>query len=138
MSAKIIAAMDNFETLSAIAEEFKIKRSTLDIFGVAELVDSGSKFEVVTERPVDSKILPEFILDDDDDDSFCSLFSDILDNSFEFTQITQEADPRFELHKLHSDGEILSSEFEAEPVSTILTSEKDIVISKNYNERLYS
>lgn len=114
--------MDNFEALATISEEFGIKKSTQRIFGVEELISAGCGYTAVTVRPVmlEGK-LPEFIFEEEQGDTFCSLFSENFDTSLD----TSGPPGALTFFKLHSDAEVLSSEFESEPMGAILTSEQE-------------
>lgn len=115
--------MENFESLNTIVREFEIKKSTIALFGISGLVENGKNYVEVTDRPVhlEDRYLPDIVTDYDNnkhtDDQFCSIFSDGL----ETTQITQEN--LFVFEKLHSEKEILSSEFDMDQGEPILTSE---------------
>lgn len=114
--------MENFESLNTIIDEFGIRKSTVALFGISDLLENGEDYVEVTDRPVhlEDGYLPDIVTDDNNntnDDQFCSIFSDGL----EITQITQENSFVFE--KLHSEKEILSSEFDMDHGEPILTSE---------------
>lgn len=110
--------MEKLEALNTIIDEFHIKQTTTAIFGISDLIDKGKSYVEVSVPPaqLESGYLPDIVYDDDSqNDNFCSIFSEQPD----VTQITQNS--TFE--KLHSDNDILSSEFDIDPQEPILTSE---------------
>lgn len=112
--------MENLESVYTITLEFCIKRSTTCIFGIAELVDQGKDYVEVSERPIklETGYLPDIVFEDECNDQFCSIFSD----ENQTTQITQDRE-HTTFEKLHSETEILSSEFEMDSGVPILTSD---------------
>lgn len=114
--------MENFESLNAIVNEFKIKKTTLDIFSLAELVEEGTHFKIVTEvSPADYTHIPEIIFEDSLEVSFCSIFSD----SYDTTQTSLVEDSNTNV-KLKFDDGILSSEFDVDETPILLTSDGNV------------
>lgn len=114
--------MEKLESLQAFVQEFRIKRSTTAIFGISELIHQARAYVEVCERPthLNTGYLPDIVFEDDSANQFCSIFSEADQTSA--TQFT-ETEELLVLRKLHSDSEILSSEFEIDAEVPILTSE---------------
>lgn len=120
-------AMENFESINAIVDEFKYKKGTLAIFGLDSLYEQGKSFQFGVPEPSVPNPDPPSIVYEDEDPSFCSIFSDpdSLVQTTQATQLTQLTSqvPR-SIAKLLSDLEILSSEFDLDHSQPILLSEK--------------
>lgn len=112
--------MEKFESLHAIFDEFNIRKSTAALYGISGLMQNGECYVETPDRPVhlENGYLPDIISEANSYDQFCSIFSD----QFETTQVTQEQNS-LQYEKLHSEREILSSEFEMDQGEPILTSE---------------
>ncbi|PVH20391.1 hypothetical protein CXQ85_002179 [Candidozyma haemuli] len=112
--------MTHIESLKDIVVKHDIKHRTLAVYGLDDLVKQADHYTVPSEiREEDVGPMPD-ILFEDNDPSFCSVFSDQINHSMQ-TQATQE--PSFNA-KLLSEGAILSSEFEQELPEAILTSDQ--------------
>lgn len=114
--------MENLEGLNTIMDEFHIKKNTAVIFGISGLLNSGQLYVNVPQPPthLESGYLPDIIYDQDENDNFCSIFSELLERT-QITQVFHVQDSTFE--KLHSENGILSSDFDYDPQVPILTSE---------------
>lgn len=114
--------MENFESLNAIAEEFKIKESTLALFELDLLLRQGKAYHNASHtRPrfLDTAA-PFEVVYDTHEASFCSIFLDSV-----FSEPTASAQPTNTELMLRSDIEVLSSEYDPGLPPVILTSEQD-------------
>lgn len=113
--------MEKLEPLNAIANEFQIKTATLQIFNLDQLFYEGKAYSVLALPPshLETGIMPQLVFEDKDH-NFCSIFSDSA--STEATNSTQVTSCGPSL-KLVSEAEILSSDFDVDQASTILTSD---------------
>lgn len=126
--------MENLEPINAIVDEFQFKKRSLDLFGLSELYNQGINYEFTVFDPKDYSDQPPIIVFEDEEPSFCSIFSE---QDFQQTQTSQfTSDTRIiqfsgrdykELSalKLLSDREILSSDFEEDQSPPILLSERN-------------
>lgn len=110
--------MNNFETLNDVVEKNGIKPKVLAVYGLDNLYQQAKNYTIPSKVSEGIGAMPDIIYEDNDP-SFCSVFSDGLDVSVQ-TQITDDSFNG----KLHSEGAILSSEFEYERSEAILTSDK--------------
>lgn len=113
--------MDQLETLNDIAEEFEIKTTTLQTFKLEQLFLEGKRYSVLPEPPRHFEIgnMPQIVFEEKDQ-SFCSIFSDAENSCFRNSTQSTDCTP---VLKLVSEPEILSSDFDADRMTTILTSD---------------
>lgn len=113
--------MEQLETLNAIAEEFSVKTATLQAFKLEQLYLEGKKYSVLTNPPrhLETGYIPQ-IMFEDKDQSFCSIFSDPATTDMSNSTQVTDCIPSI---KLVSQPDILSSDFDADQVATILTSD---------------
>lgn len=113
--------MENFESLNAIVDEFKIKQSTLSIFCINSSYRLGKELKVVSSPPKHSlSDRPIEITFDSKDDAFCSIFLDCFQNS----NTSSLSCPNTEMQgqKLKFESDMLSSDFDDDFLQAILTS----------------
>lgn len=114
----ILFSMNDFDTLNKIVETHDIKLKVLAVYGLDELVKQGENYVTPAMVPNEIGLMPEIIYEDNDP-SFCSVFSDSFEFTFQSTNMSLQSND-----KLQSQGTILSSEFEHEKRETILTSDE--------------
>lgn len=122
--------MENLEPLNAIVDEFRFKRSSLEIFGLDVIYEQGKKYEFSDFEPKDFNDKPPTIIFEDEEPSFCSIFSEQDCQQTQTSQITNDTQKRQVCHgefalKLLSDREILTSDFCKEQSSPLLLSEQN-------------
>lgn len=124
--------MENLESLNAIVDEFKFKGGSLEIFGLEILYEQGKNYEFIDFEPKDYSDEPPTIIFEDEESSFCSIFSEQDFRQTQTSQFTNEITIQHNFRdsneavilKLLSDKEILSSEFGDEHSSPLLLSER--------------
>lgn len=109
--------MNNFDTLNDVVEKNGIKPKVLAVYGLDVLFKQAENYTIPSMVIEGTGPMPDIIYEDNDP-SFCSVFSDGPDVSMQ-TQVTNDSFNG----KLHSEGAILSSEFEHERSEAILTSD---------------
>lgn len=112
--------MKTLATLNGIIDKNGISPKTLAAYGLHDLYKQGFHYEPLMLIPDERhNHLPE-ILFEDDNDKFCSVFSESEELSFQTHPTQLDHQPTT---KLHSEATILSSEFDQERSEAILTSD---------------
>lgn len=132
----ICSKMENFESLNTILDEFKIKKATIEVFNLGKLYKFGITLDQVSAPPTSYGDHVPNVVFDEQDSSFCSIFSDPAGQpqstqQSQFSQFSQQSQfsstqisrlSQFN-SKLVSEGDILSSDFGLDPAAPILTSD---------------